>query len=58
MHYTLVHVDFFVSCIADSSVCTMSTRAFSAVAQIESDAILAGLLDTESILSTQQMVKW
>ena len=36
----------------------MFRRAFSAVAQIESDAILAGLLTTSSILSTQQMVKW
>lgn len=33
-------------------------RAFTAVAQIESDAILAGLLNTASILSVQQVVKW
>ena len=39
-------------------ICLMFRRAFSAVAQIESDAILAGLLTTSSILSTQQMTKW
>ena len=39
-------------------ICLMFLRAFSAVAQIESDAILAGLLTTSSILSTQQMTKW
>jgi hypothetical protein len=36
----------------------MSRRAFSAVAQIESDAILAGLTTPSTILSTQQMTKW
>ena len=35
-----------------------SCRAISAVAQIESDAILAGLATTSTILSTQQMTKW
>ena len=33
-------------------------RAFAGIAQIESDAILAGYLTTDSILSAQQMVKW
>ena len=34
------------------------SRALSAVAQIESDAILAGLITTDTILSAQQMIKW
>ena len=33
-------------------------RAFCTTAQIESDAIIAGLLDAESILSTGQVTSW
>ena len=44
--------------VSHISLCCMFIRAFSSVAQIESDAILAGLLTTESILSVQQMTKW
>ena len=50
-------VSFSISFLHTSTY-IISHRAFSAVAQIESDAILAGLTTTSTILSTQQMTKW
>lgn len=46
--------------LSESNWSTLRTtcRAFSATAQMESDAIRAGLITKADILSTQQVTKW